>query len=197
MISYATRLVQLLDVIGDVGDEDRPYSNSIRYKSATLSFAVEKGQSMLVMGPNGCGKTTLLRELRGLWPANAQIMRPQLVADDAEATIQRQKSIGSEHDHVMFLTQHCYLPFRRSLLEQVVYPASVTSTEDLVEMERLAHLVGLSAVLERYGWHVRLGSAVYISVYVGIWGGRPSMLTVDFFPSFCASSMSLSQRDTL
>ena len=37
-----------------------------------LSFSVQRGETLTVLGPNGVGKTTLVRAITGLVPTKAQ-----------------------------------------------------------------------------------------------------------------------------
>ncbi|WP_028357014.1 ABC transporter ATP-binding protein/permease [Brackiella oedipodis] len=70
-----------------------------------LSFAVAEGQSLLLQGPSGAGKTTILRTVAGLWPyADGQIVCPK--------------------EDTIFLSQKPYLP-EGNLLDVLYYPEAV------------------------------------------------------------------------
>ncbi|MEN3112539.1 ABC transporter ATP-binding protein/permease [Uliginosibacterium paludis] len=89
-----------------------------------LDFSLPGGESLLIRGPSGVGKTTLLRTLAGLWPfAEGEVIRPQ----------------GSE---ALFLSQRPYLPLG-SLREALCYPLPAMQGEAVADALRrcqLAHL---------------------------------------------------------
>src|SRR4029453_4810371 len=82
-------------------------------------FTVEKGEHVLVSGPNGTGKSTLFRALAGIWPhGHGQVSLPE----------------GAK---VLFLPQKPYIPIG-TLRDAVAYPAAGTDFSDAAICEVLA-----------------------------------------------------------
>ncbi|GAB0135240.1 hypothetical protein EsDP_00003585 [Epichloe bromicola] len=99
-----------------------------------LSFSLSHGDHLLVVGPNGCGKSSLFRILGGLWPVyGGTVHKPPFHA-------------------IFYLPQRPYLS-RGSLRQQIIYPDSLRQMRargitdaDLASILRLLdldHLVGL------------------------------------------------------
>jgi len=83
-----------------------------------LSLALQSGKSLLIMGPSGTGKSSLLRTIAGLWQCGGgSVERPQL-------------------NHLMFLPQRPYM-VQGNLREQVVYPQNVEGADDAQISEAL------------------------------------------------------------
>ncbi|KAK4241369.1 ATP-binding cassette sub-family D member 1 [Achaetomium macrosporum] len=99
-----------------------------------LSFSLTQGDHLLVVGPNGCGKSSLFRILGGLWPVyGGTVYKPSF-------------------SEIFYIPQRPYLS-RGTLRQQIIYPdgrsamhAKGVTDDDLLDILRilqLEHLVEL------------------------------------------------------
>jgi vitamin B12/bleomycin/antimicrobial peptide transport system ATP-binding/permease protein len=95
-----------------------------------LSFEVPKGQGLLLRGPSGTGKTSILRAIAGLWDSGrGKIERPDLT-------------------EALFLPQKPYL-ILGTLRDQLCYPRAERVSDD--ELRRALAQVNLDDLPERHG----------------------------------------------
>ncbi|EXL53798.1 ATP-binding cassette, subfamily D (ALD), member 2 [Fusarium oxysporum f. sp. radicis-lycopersici 26381] len=104
-----------------------------------LSFTLKHGDHLLVVGPNGCGKSSLFRILGGLWPVyGGTVYKPPFHA-------------------IFYIPQRPYLS-RGSLRQQIIYPDSLRQmrARGVTDVDLLEYLkiLGLEHLPELYeeGW---------------------------------------------
>ncbi|MHC5717307.1 MAG: ABC transporter ATP-binding protein/permease [Nostoc sp.] len=98
---------------------------------SNLSVALQTGQGLLIMGDSGCGKSSLLRALAGLWNSGTGVIfRPEL-------------------EEILFLPQRPYM-ILGTLREQLIYPNAKVDLSD-EELHQVLHKVNLLDLAERFG----------------------------------------------
>lgn len=103
-----------------------------------LNFSVKPGKHLLIVGPNGCGKSSLFRILGGLWPVYGGRVRKPSYGD------------------IFYIPQRPYLS-RGTLRQQIIYPDGIremrdkrVSDEDLL---RILSTVDIQGIVDRpHGW---------------------------------------------
>jgi putative ATP-binding cassette transporter len=126
-----------------------PTASSESQLVSNLSFALKRGESMLVAGPSGCGKTALLRVICGLWSwGEGEARRPS-------------------REEVLFLPQRSYCPLDCTLRDQVLYPGVVDRPVKDEDIEAALVAVGLD--------HVRAREKEGIHAWAHSWTDKLSM----------------------
>jgi ABC-type uncharacterized transport system fused permease/ATPase subunit len=110
-------------------------SDTSRFIVKDLDVEITAGQHIIISGPNGCGKTTLIRSILGLYPI-------------CQGSIISFSSSSSSPSSCMCLPQRPLAAPGHSLWQQIVYPSAQRPINDQV-IVHLLQMVGLGYLLER------------------------------------------------
>ncbi|KAL8653633.1 MAG: hypothetical protein Q9210_001985 [Variospora velana] len=103
-----------------------------------LNFSVKPGRHLLIVGPNGCGKSSLFRILGGLWPVYGGTVRKPSYGD------------------IFYIPQRPYLS-RGTLRQQIIYPDGIREMRDKKvgddDLLRILSTVDIEGIVDRpHGW---------------------------------------------
>ena len=101
-----------------------------------LSFSIKQGEHLLIVGPNGCGKSSLFRILGGLWPIYGGTVRKPPFED------------------IFYIPQRPYLSCG-TLRQQVTYPDDIREMRDRGttddDLQQILEVVEIGYIVERVG----------------------------------------------
>ena len=126
---------------------EKPAADALVIKD--VSFTVTEGSCVCLIGPNGCGKTTLLRVIAGMLPAYGEVL-----VDGKDIRTLRRKEIAS---YVSFLSQISQVYYSYSVFETVMQGRYVhgssffsgTSSRDREITSQILETLGLQDLADR------------------------------------------------
>lgn len=120
-----------------------------------LGFQVEVGSMLLVSGPNGCGKTSLLRQICGLLPLD----------EGATFFWQGQRCQPEDYSHQLTYCGHRFgVDERLTVRENLIQMSSFSPNGSLEAIDAVLPKIGLQQIAEKIVSHLSAGQKKRLSL---------------------------------
>ena len=138
---------------------------------ADLSFTVEKGEFVCIVGPSGAGKTTLLKTVSGLMTPTAGEV--ELGGEAVTEPPERMALVFQDYSRSLY-------PWMR-VGENVAFPLrrkKLSKAERRETVERAVESVGLAGSIDKYPWELSGGMQQRVAIARGL-AYQPEVLLMD------------------
>lgn len=138
-----------------------------------LSFAIQAGESVALMGESGCGKSTLLHILAGLEQAD----RGQVFINNQDIVQlhDSQRALLRRH-HVGVIFQQLNLIPSLTIQDNLAFQARLACTLDLDWLQHLVITLGLETLLQRYPSQLSGGQQQRVAIGRALLARTPILL---------------------
>jgi NitT/TauT family transport system ATP-binding protein len=138
---------------------------------ADVSFAVDKGEFVCIVGPSGAGKTTLLKTVSGLMAPTAGEV--ELAGETVSGPPERMALVFQDYSRSLYpwmkVSENVAFPLRRKKM-------SKGERNELVE--RAVESVGLASSIDKYPWQLSGGMQQRVAIARGL-AYQPEVLLMD------------------
>ena len=134
-------------ILGDssLGSDDRTWEGN--HPTSAVSLQIERGDKVIIVGSSGCGKSSLLRAISGLWQRGSGTITWNSHLGEDSGISGSSVGASSAPSEVFFLPQRPY-NLLGSLREQIMYPSTRRGTESSPKGDQDSQLLELLKKVE-------------------------------------------------
>ena len=147
------------------------YDNNVVFKN--LSLSIRKGSFTTVLGNNGCGKSTLVKLLTGLYKSNSIFIDGKLLCDNSLSSIRKMIGVVFENPDNCLISE--------TVMGDLAFPLeNLNCSSDYIysRINEVSSYLGISHLLNRSSCSLSSGEKQLVSLGCALVTG-PSLIILD------------------